>query len=216
MLRLVIVNKRYSSWSFRPWILMRHFNIPFSEVVIPMAQETTRADILYYSPSAKCPCLQDGSITVWDSLAIIEYLAETFPDLAIWPRDRAARAWARALTAEMHSGFGAVRSNLPMNLWRQPRPIPLAPEVIADVTRIEAAFAEARNEFGMGGDFLFGDFCAADAMFAPVVSRFHTYAIDVSPATRNYMDAVMTLPAFKDWQTGADAEPWHIARYDAI
>ena len=114
---------------------MRHFNIPFTEVVVQMAQETTRAEILRYSPSAKCPCLQDGAIAVWDSLAIIEYLAETFPDLAIWPRDRAARAEARSLAAEMHSSFMAMRSNLPMNMWREPKAITLTPEALADIAR---------------------------------------------------------------------------------
>jgi glutathione S-transferase len=216
MLELVIVNKRYSSWSFRAWIVMRHFNIPFTEVVVPMAQETTRAEILRYSPSAKCPCLQDGAITVWDSLAIIEYLAETFPDLAIWPRDRAARAEARSLAAEMHSSFMAMRSSLPMNMWREPSAITLTSEALADIARIEAAFAEARKQFGKGGDFLFGDFSAADAMFAPVVSRFHTYFVEVSPVTRTYMDAMMALPAFRAWQADAEAEPWHIGKYDAI
>jgi glutathione S-transferase len=214
MLKLAIANKRYSSWSFRPWIVLRHFDIPFTEIVIPLAQETTRTDILRYSPTAKCPCLQDGSVTVWDSLAIIEYLAESFPDLAIWPRDRGARAQARALSAEMHSGFMAVRSNLPMNMQREPAPIHFVPEVTADVARIEAGFAEARRAFGAGGDFLFGDFSAADAMFAPVVSRFHTYSVAVSPATRTYMDAMQRLPAFKEWVAGAQAESWHIAKYD--
>jgi glutathione S-transferase len=214
MLKLAIANKRYSSWSFRPWIVLRHFDIPFTEIVIPMAQETTRADMLRYAPTGKCPSLHDGVIAVWDSLAIIEYLAESFPDLAIWPRDRRARAQARALSAEMHSGFMAVRSNLPMNMLRAPAPIHFVPEVTADVARIEAGFAEARRAFGAGGDFLFGDFSAADAMFAPVVSRFHTYSVAVSPETRTYMDAMQRLPAFKEWVAGAQAEPWHIAKYD--
>lgn len=215
-LQLVIVNKAYSSWSFRPWLLMRHFGIAFSEIVIPMAQETTRAEILRYAPSGKCPSLRDGAVTVWDSLAIIEYLAETFPELPIWPRDKAARAQARALAAEMHSSFVPLRSNLPMNMRRKPAPLNLAPDVLADIARIEAAFAAAKKDFARGGDFLFGDFSAADAMFAPVVSRFRTYAVDVSAPTRAYMETIEALPAYRQWQKEADAEPWHVAAYDAV
>jgi glutathione S-transferase len=215
-LTLVIANKAYSSWSFRPWILMRHFGIPFSETIIPMAREETRADMLRHAPTGKCPSLQDGSVTVWDSLAIIEYLAESFPDLAIWPRERAARAQARSLAAEMHSGFAAMRSHLPMNMRRKPAALDLARDVVADIARIEAAFADARRAFGASSDFLFGDFSAADAMFAPVVSRFHSYAVAVSPTTRAYMDAIEGLPAYQAWLADARAEPWHIAHYDAI
>ncbi|MGO9005283.1 MAG: glutathione S-transferase family protein [Beijerinckiaceae bacterium] len=215
-LTLVIANKAYSSWSFRPWIVMRQFGMEFSEIVIPMAQEATRAEMLRYAPTGKCPSLHDGAIAVWDSLAIIEYLAETFPDQAIWPRDKAARAQARALAAEMHSGFMAVRQHLPMNVRRKPAPLDLAPEVAADVARIEAAFAAARREFGAGGPFLFGEFSAADAMFAPVVNRFHVYCVPLTPVTRAYMDAMRALPAFGRWQAEAEAEPWHIAKYDSI
>lgn len=213
-LHLVIANKAYSSWSFRPWVLMRQFGIAFTETVVPMAQETTRADMLRYAPTGKCPSLHDGAIGVWDSLAIIEYVAETHPTLPIWPRDKAARAQARALSAEMHSGFMPLRVHLPMNMRREPAARDLTAEVTADVARIEAAFAAARREFAAGGDFLFGDFSAADAMFAPVVSRFHTYQVSVSPATRAYMEAVQALPAYRDWLAGAEAEPWHIAKYD--
>jgi glutathione S-transferase len=195
---------------------MRHFGIGFSEIVIPIAQETTREKMLRYSPSAKCPCLQDGAISVWDSLAIIEYLAETFPEHAIWPRDKTARAQARSLAAEMHSGFMPLRSHLPMNMRRTPTRLDLPPDVAADVARIEAAFAAARQDFGANGPFLFGEFSAVDAMFAPVVSRFHSYSVAVSPVTRAYMDAIMGLPALRQWQAQADAEPWHVARYDAI
>jgi glutathione S-transferase len=215
-LALVIVNKAYSSWSFRPWILMRHFDIPFTETVIPMDRAETRAEILRHAPTGKCPSLRDGDVVVWDSLAIIEYLAEAFPDSAIWPRERAARARARALSAEMHSGFVPLRSHLPMNTRRTPSPRDLPADVVADIARIEAAFADTRQAFGAGGDFLFSDFSAADAMFAPVVSRFHTYAVAVSPVTRTYMDAVQALPAYKAWLADADAEPWHVARYDAV
>ncbi|WP_425312420.1 glutathione S-transferase family protein [Methylocella tundrae] len=213
---LIIANKAYSSWSLRPWLLMRHFGIAFDEVVVPLGRAETRAEILRYSPAARCPVLRDGDRTVWDSLAIIEYVAEAFPDRAVWPRDPAARARARALSAEMHSGFMALRSHLPTNFRRQVCERPLTPEAAADVARIEEAFSSAREEFGAGGTFLFGEFSAADAMFAPVVNRLHIYAVAVAPQTRAYMDAVMALPAWRDWRDGAFAEPWTIEKYEIV
>ena len=215
-LRLVIVNKAYSSWSQRPWLLMRHFSIPFEETLIAMNRPETRAEILAFSPTGKCPALIDGDIVVHESLAILEYLAESFPDLPIWPRDKAARALARALASEMHAGFTALRSHCPTQYLRPVRRIDLTPAVEADVARIEAAFAGAREKFGQGGPFLFGEFSAADAMFAPVVNRLHTYDVPVRPETRAYMQAMMALPAWAAWVAGAKEEPWSIAHYDAI
>jgi glutathione S-transferase len=219
-LTLVIANKAYSSWSFRPYMLMRQFDIPFKEVVIPLAQETTRAEILHYTPSGKCPVLDHDGLVIWDSLAIIEYLAETFPHLGIWPRDKAARALARSLTAEMHSGLMGVRANLPMNMRRPVKARTLTPEaaadVASDVARIEQAWAEARRLFGKDGGFLFGAFSAVDAMFAPVVSRFHTYDIPVTPENRAYMDTIMALPAWRDWQAAAEAEGWRIEKWEQV
>jgi glutathione S-transferase len=211
---LIIANKAYSSWSFRPWILMRHFGIAFDEITIPLAQENTREEILRHTPSGKCPALRDGAIVVWDSLAIVEYLAETFPRIAIWPRLRAARAQARSLAAEMHSGFANLRASLPMNMRRKVKKLELGQEAAADVARIESGFAAARAEFGQAGHFLFGDFSAADAMFAPVVNRLHVYDVDVSEATRRYMDHVMALPAWQEWAAQAQAEPWVIDKYE--
>ncbi len=215
-LKLVIANKAYSSWSFRPWILLRHFGIPFEEVVIPMAQEDTRATMLLYAPTGKCPSLHDGDIAIWDSLAIIEYVAESFPTLAIWPKGPAARAHARSLSAEMHSGFTGLRSHLPTVFRRVVKKRELTPEAAADLARIEAAWAEARQRFGAGGAFLFGDFSAADAMFAPVVERLRAYDAPVNVATRAYMETMMALPAWREWVAGAEAEPWRIEKYDAI
>jgi len=215
-LTLVIANKAYSSWSFRPFILMRHFGIPFSEIVIPLGQDTTRAEILRHAPSGKCPALRDGDLVVWDSLAIIEYLAERFPDLPIWPRENEARATARSLAAEMHSGFGALRANLPMNMRRLVKRREVPPEAAADIARIETAWADIKRGFGGHADFLFGDFSAADAMFAPVVNRLHVYDVPVGAASRAYMDAVMALPAYRDWQKGAEAENWRIAKYEDL
>ncbi|WP_020176726.1 glutathione S-transferase family protein [Methyloferula stellata] len=215
-LKLVIANKAYSSWSFRPWILLRHFEIPFEEIVIPMAQEETRANMLRYAPTGKCPSLHDGDISVWESLAIIEYVAESFPALAIWPRDRGARAYARSLSAEMHSGFTGLRSHLPTVFRRAVKKRELTPEAEADLIRVEAAWADARTRFGAGGAFLFGNFSAADAMFAPVVERLRAYDAPVSAATRSYMETVMALPSWQEWVAGAQAEPWRIEKYDAI
>ena len=216
MLTLVIANKAYSSWSQRPWILMKHFAIPFQEVTIPMGRPETRAEMLQHSPTGKCPSLKDGDIVVWDSLAIMEYLAESFPDLAIWPRDKAARAMARAISAEMHSGFQNLRLQFPANYRRGVRHVRPNEESAADIARIEAAWREARARFGQGGAFLFGAFSAADAMYAPVVNRLHVYDAPVAPDTRAYMDAVMALPAWKEWEAGAEAEPWAMLKYDSL
>ena len=215
-LRLVIANKAYSSWSQRPWVLMRHFEIPFEETVIAMDRPETRAEMLAFAPTGKCPALVDGDIVVWESLAIVEYLAESFPELRIWPREKPARALARALASEMHAGFTALRGHCPTQYRRPVRKIALTPQVEADVARIEAAWADARARHGAGGPFLFGAFCAGDAMFAPVVNRLHAYDIPVKPETRAYLDAMMAVPAWKAWEAGAKEEPWSIAHYDQI
>jgi glutathione S-transferase len=215
-LTLILANKAYSSWSLRPWLLLAQLKIPFEEVVIAMDQPETRANMLKYAPTGKCPSLRDGAITVWESLAIIEYIAEAFPEKNVWPDDKAARAHARALSSEMHAGFSALRQACPTNFRRPVRAIALSDEVRADVARIEAAWAHARTTFGKGGDFLLGRFSAADAMFAPVVNRFHIYDVPVSPHTRDYMNAIMDLPMWKAWIAAAHAEPWTIERYEAI
>ena len=214
--KLVIGNKAYSSWSFRPWILLAHFKIPFEEIVIPLDQNTTATDILKYSASGRVPCLIDGKLHVWETLAIIEYVAEMRPAKAIWPRARSARAVARALASEMHAGFQALRSECTMNLRRAPKPPAraLSAAALADIARIEAAFADARRRFGKSGPFLFGRFCAADAMFAPVVNRLHAYGIEVHADTRAYMDAMMALPAWQAWAKDAEQESWRIEKYE--
>jgi len=211
-LKLVIGNKAYSSWSLRAWILLAQFKIPFEELLIPLDRPETRAMILEHSPSGKLPALRDGAITVFESLAIVEYVAEIFPHKAIWPRGKAARAHARSLASEMHAGFAALRRDCPCNFRRPVSAIALGEAVEADMARIEAAWAHARENFGRAGPFLFGRFSAADAMFAPVVNRFHVYDVPVSRATRAYMDAIMALPAWKAWVADAEAEPWRIER----
>ena len=221
--RLVIANKTYSSWSMRPWLLMRAFAIPFDEIVIPLDQPHSKAEIARHSPAGKVPVLRDGGLLIWESLAIVEHLAETHPDLAIWPRDPAARARARSLSAEMHAGFAALRRALPMNMRREAKPATLDAEtraaVDADCARIKAAWADARTRFGQdaspAGPFLFGAFCAADAMFAPVVNRLAAYAVPVTATSRAYIDAMRAHPAWRDWETAALAEGWTLARIDA-
>src|SRR5881227_802872 len=215
-LTLALANKAYSSWSMRPWMVLKHFEIPFEEIVIPMGRPETRAEMLAHAPTGKCPSLRDGSVNVWDSLAIIEYLAETYPVFPIWPRGTDARAHARSLSAEMHSGFMALRSECPMNIRRPRRAIRVSEEALADVKRIDEAFGGARGRFGGAGAFLFGEFSAADAMFAPVVNRFDTYDLPVSEVSRAYMSAVKALPAWQEWERDAFAEPWRIEHYEAI
>ena len=215
-LKLVLANKAYSSWSLRPWILLAHFKIPFEEIVIPLDLPETRAAILKHSPTGKVPALIDGAITIWESLAIMEYVAEKYPEKAIWPKAKAARAHARAISSEMHAGFQALRQQCPMNFRRSVRRIDFTPETLADIARIEAAWAQARERFGKAGPFLFGRFSAADAMFAPVVNRLHVYDAPVKKATRDYMNAMSSLPAWKAWTKDAEAEAWQIAKYESV
>jgi len=196
---LVIGNKNYSSWSLRPWIAMKVAGIPFEEKVIPLYEPGSREQVLQYSPVGKVPVLVDAGQSIWESLAILEYLAEKFPNTGLWPRDARARAHARALAAEMHAGFQALRKHCPMNMWLPVRQRPQPDDVMANVRRIEALWAECRERFGQRGAFLFGDFGAVDAMYAPVVSRLHTYGLAVNEASRAYMNAVVALPAWIEW-----------------
>jgi glutathione S-transferase len=207
-LELVIGNKNYSSWSMRPWLAMKMAAIPFSEEVIPLYEPGSRERILSISPTGKVPVLIDGGIRVWESLAILDHLAERFPAAALWPVALDARAHARAIAAEMHAGFAPLRRHCPMNVWRPPRRRELPEEVRADAQRIDAIWTGCRTRYGAGGPFLFGAFTAADAMYAPIVSRFHTYAVGVGTVARDYMDAMMALPAWRVWTEAALAEPW--------
>ena len=211
-LTLVIGNKNYSSWSFRPWIAMRATGIPFEETVISMDNPEFKPRVSELSPTGMVPVLVDGDVRVWESLAIMEYLADKFPKARLWPANASARAHARTVAAEMHAGFVPLRRHCPMNMRRLPKRRELTPEVEADVQRIDAMWTDCRVRFGRGGPFLFGAFGAADAMYAPVVSRFHTYGIEVSGTARAYMGAVMALPAWAEWETAARREPWTLAR----
>jgi glutathione S-transferase len=207
-LKLVIGNKNYSSWSFRPWIAMKVAGIPFEEEVVSLNADDFKARVTRISGTGKVPALADGAIHVWESLAILEYLAEKFPQARLWPADPAARAAARAIASEMHAGFAPLRRALPMNMWRPPKRRELTPEVQTNVNRVDVIWTDCRKKFGVGGPFLFGAFGAADAMYAPVVSRFHTYGVEVSAAAHAYMEAVMALPAWAEWRAAALKEPW--------
>jgi glutathione S-transferase len=216
-LKLVIGNKNYSSWSMRPWLALRATGIAFEEVFIPLyTGEADKQRILAVTPSGKVPALVDGDVTIWDSLAIIEYAAERFPQARLWPEDRAARAHARSISSEMHSGFMALRNECGMNLHRPVGAIALSAEARANIARIEQIWIECRERFGKSGPFLFGGFGGADAMFAPVVHRFRTYAIEVAPAAGDYMAAMMALPAFQEWTRAALAETLVIERFETV
>jgi glutathione S-transferase len=216
-LTLVIGNKNYSSWSMRPWLALRANNIAFDEVFIPLY--TGAADkerILGFTHSGKVPALIDGDVTIWDSLAIIEYLAEKFPQARLWPEDRARRAHARSISAEMHSGFVPLRNECGMNLHRPVRAIALSADARDNIARIQQIWIECRERYGEFGPFLFGAFGGADAMFAPVVHRFRTYAIEVMPGARDYMDTMMSLPAFQEWTRAGLAETLVIEKFETV
>ena len=214
-LHLVIGNKTYSSWSLRPWIGMKAAGIPFDETLIPFDSPDFKLRLAKISGTGKVPVLIDGDTHVWESLAILEYLAEKFPAAGLWPGDSAARAHARAVANEMHAGFVPLRRHLPMNVQRPVETRHLTSEAAADVKRIDALWGDCRTRFGQGGPFLFGTFTAADAMYAPIVSRFRTYAVAVGAPARAYMDAVMALPAWQEWQAAALKEEW-VAAEDEV
>jgi glutathione S-transferase len=210
-MKLIIGNKNYSSWSFRPWIAMKTAGIAFEERLISLNDPDFKRIVGSVSKNGKVPAIDDDGVHVWESLAILEYLAEKIPHAGLWPADAAARAHARAIAAEMHAGFSALRRECPMNFWRPVKRRELSAEALADALRIDAMWSECQARYG--GPFLFGSFGAADAMYAPVVSRFHTYAVEVGEPSHAYMDAVMALPAWREWKEAALKEPW-VLPYD--
>ena len=208
---LAIGSKDTSSWSLRPWLLMRHADIDFHEIVIPLRQPDTRANILKYSPSGQVPVLGHGSVTVWDSLAIAEYLHERHPEAKLWPAGTAARAHARCISAEMHASYRELRFGLPMEFSSRGLTPQITVQCAADIARIVQIWRHARKTFGAGGPFLFGAFTIADAMFAPVTSRFTTYATRLADygddgTAGSYGAMMMGLPAMLDWGRAAAAE----------
>ncbi|WP_454696947.1 glutathione S-transferase N-terminal domain-containing protein [Achromobacter aegrifaciens] len=206
MYTLIIGNKNYSSWSLRPWIALRATGIAFTEQKLGFFTEEFSRRVSAVSPAGLVPVLLDGDFPVWDSLAICEYLAERHPEAGLWPQDPKARARARSLAAQMHSGFGAMRQALPMNVEARLPGIDLPEAAQQDISRLQAIWHDTRAEFGQGGPFLFGAFSIADAFFAPVVSRFNTYGIAAAGPVRDYMDAVLALPAMQEWTRDALAE----------
>ncbi|MCP3726592.1 glutathione S-transferase family protein [Paraburkholderia sp. CNPSo 3272] len=209
-MKLVIGDKNYSSWSMRPWVLLKHFGIAFEEVLIELDEPATRSSILAFSASGKVPCLVgDDGFAVWDSLAIAETLAERFPQHALWPRDANARARARSVSAEMHSGFGEVRNHMPMNIRKVKPGAGATPGALADVARIDALWRECLA--ASGGPFLFGEFSIADAMYAPVVMRFNSYQPKLSPEAAAYAQRVSALPAVIEWVEAARRETHIVA-----
>lgn len=221
-----IGNKNYSSWSMRPWLALKHTGAAFEEAMIrldaaaagnALAPETM-AKLRQHSPSGRVPVLRHGTITVWESLAICEYLAERFPAARLWPEEHAARAHARAISSEMHAGFGALRENLPMEISRRWPPGRRIAKAQADIDRVTAIWRECRDRFGKSGangagDFLFGGFSIADAMFAPVTTRFVTYGVPLDAVSSAYVTAIQRWPAMAEWIAAAKAEPWVIS-YD--
>ena len=201
---LVIGNKNYSSWSLRPWLAMKVLGLRFEEKRIPLYGPEAKPEILRHSPAGKVPILINGTTVVWDSLAILEYLAERHPGL--WPTDRMERARARSISAEMHSGFPNLRNHMSMNVRRRYPGKGRTPEVLAEIERIQQIFSAAK------GPFLFGDFSAADAMYAPVVLRFRTYGVEAR--NPNYLDAILALPAMREWIEAAERETESIPQFE--
>ena len=205
-LTLIIGTKKWSSWSLRPWIALREAKLSFKEIIIHLRQSDTKARILEYSPAGKVPILIDGREMVWDSLAILDYLAARFPDAKLWPPDMAGLAYARSISGEMHSGFPDLRRELPMDIGAD-LPLPeLSAGAAADVERVQAIWRDARGRFGAAGPFLFGRFSNADAMYAPVVTRFRTYNVPVDRVCAAYMETVLALPSMTAWYRAADEE----------
>ena len=213
---LVIGNKNYSSWSLRPWLLLRHFGVAFDEIRLLLDTPGFADAVRRHSPTGKVPALHDGDVQVWDSLAICEYANERWLDGRGWPADLAARALARAAAAEMHSGFVALRTQLPMNSRRVPDAYRWDAAAQRDIDRVQALWRQLRDAHGQGGAFLCGDFGIVDAMYAPVAIRFDGYGVPVDVDARRFMDALFALPAMREWREAAAAETESVAATDAL
>ena len=213
-LKLIIGNKNYSSWSLRPWLVLKQSALSFDELRIPLYTDSSKRDILRHSPSGKVPVLEDGDITIWDSLAICEYLAERFPEKELWPKEVAARAVARSVSAEMHSGFSNLRQNMTLNCRGSFPGKGMAQGVQEDIDRIQGIWNDCRRRFGSGGPMLFGHFTVADAMYAPVVLRFATYGVKTDPLSEDYMASIQALAPIQEWLAAARAEPEFISQFE--
>jgi glutathione S-transferase len=204
---LIIGSKNYSSWSLRPWLLLRQFGVDFDEIKLPLDTPEFYARILDYSPSGRVPALRHGDVHVWDSLAVCEYVNEALLGGRGWPHDATTRAHARSISAEMHSGFSALRNEMPMNCRKHVEHHPASDACRADIARVKSIWREARERFGKGGDFLFGTFGIADAMYAPVMLRFLSYGVPLEGVERAYAQTLRALPAIADWLADAATEP---------
>jgi len=211
---LIIGNRNYSSWSLRAWLVLKKTGAEFEETVIPLGQPDSREQILRFSPSGLGPVLLHGERTVWETLAIAETLAELFPDARLWPKDPEARAMARAISAEMHAGFTELRRNMPMNIRASYPGAGMTEAVQKDINRIESIWRDCRKRFGSGGSMLFGSFTIADAMFAPVATRFTTYGVELGETAEAYVQALAAYPAMEEWTVAAGNEPWIIPEYE--
>ena len=209
-MKLIIGNKTVSSWSMRPWVLMRHYELPFEEVLIKLDLPSTTQEIKHYSPTGRVPALDDNGLMIWESVAIMEYLNEKYPEKRMYPADLKQRAIARALVMEMHAGFSAMREHLSFNAKKRHENFDLTP-CEADIHRIKSMWATQLKKYG--GAFLFGDFSIVDAMYAPVVGRFVTYDVPVEGLVKDYLDAMMGLPAMKAWYAGAQAEDFEATHH---
>ena len=207
-LKLIIANKNYSSWSLRPWLLMKESGIEFEEELIQLGTDEFRQRTAEFSANGCVPVLLHGERIIWDTLAIVEYLAELFPEKNLWPEDAEARAYARSSVAEMHSGFSALRNDMPMNIRGDHQNFSCSDAVTANIDRIFEIWQACRDRFGAGGNMLFGDFSAADAFYAPVIWRFRTYGVTAPGALADYMEAMIALPAMQEWKAAGEAEPW--------
>jgi glutathione S-transferase len=203
---IVIGNKNLSSWSLRSWLIMARCGVPFREVLVPLNTPTTTQELKKYSALGKVPVLLHKEITLWESLAICEYLAEQFPEKNFWPKDVRARALARVVSSEMHAGFAALRTHMPMNCSARLPGMGRAPGVQEDIDRICTLWRQCRAEFGQRGPFLFGDFSIADAFFAPVASRFTTYVVELDEICQRYVEAIWALPEMQSWSEAARLE----------
>ncbi len=212
-MKLFVANKNYSSWSFRPWLALRVKNISFDEVFVPFDMPNGNPEFAKFSPTNKVPVLQDGDLTVWESLAILEYLADRFPSAGLWPGGTADRAMARSVASEMHTGFLALRSECPMNMRREHKALQVSDGVHRDVRRITEIWRDCLDR--SGGPFLFGGFTNADAMFGPVVNRLAIYRLSDDPAVRSYSESMTSLPAWNEWQEAGRAEPWIVEEDEA-
>ncbi len=203
---LVIGNKAYSSWSLRPWLVLRHAQVFFTETRVPLYVHGYKEELLKYAPSGKVPVLKHGTVTVWDSLAICEYLAELFPQAALWPQDPSIRALARSISAEMHSGFTAIRGAMPFNCRASGRHVPITAEIQKEIDRVQGLWRDCRAVYGKAGTWLFGDFSVADAMYVPVALRFLTYGVSLDPVAQSYAEMISYDPAVQEWVAAAKQE----------